>query len=783
MVYGVLTVMFVLVSEFAGWPWPAPAVKQARAAETVIASAGTIGTATKNSVQNKLFFDGTRWWAFYMKSGTANTLFYAYSTDLVTWTEASTALGGTVTQDGGTIDAYYDAGTGTVLVTYYSDTNFHRYLRGNISGTTITWSANTLYYDSPAKDAAADYTTSLAIDSNNIVWAFADDTGSNDTYYSTNPISTTFADTEANGNWTDTGPPSNNYEYMQKTVILRLASGGILQVDEDHDAGGNPLVQWQRWNGSTWSGWSTTGLIAAGANVSETNWGIKRIDDTHIYFLGQSDASTLFFSVFGGTSWDTSKAQPTWPTSGLATNSQIALTSDGTDVRAFVIRGDANDTVSYNKYTVASNSWGGWTDLTSTAATRAYISPAFNTSAAAIPVLWTQTNGSNYDIVVGSLNLPGGGGTAATSRSDILSDSRPSATSNHTVAFTINNSLDTVGWGSGSGGDATDTLSVTFPSMFNLANVQCKDVDISFGGTATSIAGYNTNRSTQKDCPGSATSWGLFIDTTANALTFYTPTTVRSYIATGTKVTIAIGTNATFQDSGTAWITNPSAAGVYTISVGGTFGGSGNIPVSINSGVTVAATVAESLAFSVRPPAFPTTGILDNFNRANTGPPPSANWTQGFGGLAGQFKVVSNQLVVNSIASGSAGDYWNPSTFKDSEEYLTVVTKPADGNYVLLLIRVVDPSVAAWSGYFLNAVAAVGTDTIQLYRETNGSATQIAVYNQEFSNGDSIGISAIGSTITAYYLLEDVGVRVVCSSPAARCAGPRGRAAEPGRGR
>ncbi len=190
-------------------------------------------------------------------------------------------------------------------------------------------------------------------------------------------------------------------------------------------------------------------------------------------------------------------------------------------------------------------------------------------------------------------------GIQVSSRSDILSNSQPSATSNHTIALTINNSLDTVGWGAGSGGDATDTLAITFPSGFNLSNIFCKDVDVSFGGTATSIAGYFGNRATSRDCPGSATSWGLLIDTTANVLTFYTPTTVRPYIATGTQVQILVGSNATFQDTGSAWITNPATAGVYTISVGGTFGGSGNIPVSINSGVTVAATVAESLSLSV----------------------------------------------------------------------------------------------------------------------------------------------------------------------------------------
>jgi len=209
---------------------------------------------------------------------------------------------------------------------------------------------------------------------------------------------------------------------------------------------------------------------------------------------------------------------------------------------------------------------------------------------------WTIVSG---DASVAAMSFMESPGIGVTSRSDTLSDSRPSVTSNHTIAFTINNSLDTTGWGNGAGGDATDTVTVAFPFSFNLSNISCKDVDISFGGTATSIAGYNVNRSTRTNCPGSATSWGLFIDTSANVLTFYTPTAVRTYVATGTPVQILIGTNASFQDAASQWLTNPATAGIYTISVGGTFGGSGNMLVSINSAATVQVAVAESLAFTV----------------------------------------------------------------------------------------------------------------------------------------------------------------------------------------
>jgi hypothetical protein len=64
-----------------------------------------------------------------------------------------------------------------------------------------------------------------------------------------------------------------------------------------------------------------------------------------------------------------------------------------------------------------------------------------------------------------------------------------------------------------------------------------------------------------------------------------------------------------------------SADGVYTISVGGTFGGSGNMLVSINAGVTVQATVAESLSFTVSPSVTSIKFVQANFTETinNTG--------------------------------------------------------------------------------------------------------------------------------------------------------------------
>lgn len=265
----------------------------------------------------------------------------------------------------------------------------------------------------------------------------------------------------------------------------------------------------------------------------------------------------------------------------------------------------------------------------------------------------SANNGSPYDQLVATYMTAVPQGGQVSSRSDTLSDSRPSATSNHSIAFKVNTSLDTTS------PTATDTLALTFASKFDLNNIYCKDVDLSIGGTATSIAGTFSSRATSKNCPGSATSWGLFIDPVATTITFYTPTGVRTWVNAGTQLSIKVGTNASFQDTGTAQIVNPSTPGTYTISVGGTFGGSGNMPVSINAGFEVAATMAESLSLTVSPSVTSIKYVQGNFTNLT-----SANPTVDFisNNTTGNLIVLalgwdSQSAVVNSITDTQGNTY------------------------------------------------------------------------------------------------------------------------------
>ena len=181
---------------------------------------------------------------------------------------------------------------------------------------------------------------------------------------------------------------------------------------------------------------------------------------------------------------------------------------------------------------------------------------------------WIQTEYDNqkspstfYSVNPEELGL----GIQVSSRSDVLSDSRPSATSNHTIAFTTNTAV------YGSSVSNSSTVLLILPSGFTMpSNMNCGDVD------AATSSQFNFN---YPGCAATATAWGFSV--AGQVATLTAPTDTAVHVVTGTPITIKIGSNATYQQTGTHWITNPSSAGVYTISVGGRFGGSGNIPVQV----------------------------------------------------------------------------------------------------------------------------------------------------------------------------------------------------------
>lgn len=140
--------------------------------------------------------------------------------------------------------------------------------------------------------------------------------------------------------------------------------------------------------------------------------------------------------------------------------------------------------------------------------------------------------------------------------------------------------------------------------------------------------------------------------------------------------------------------------------------------------------------------SFPSTGILDNFNRANEGPPPSSNWTDSAGGL----RVISGQC--GGDIAGINAAYWNAQRFgNDIEGYFDVSVKPGVGEVAGIFI-VTDDIV---DGYVLTLTVAAGVDAVSLSRYDLGVPTLLATSAIEIEAGEKLGIRRQGGDIFVYH--------------------------------
>ena len=143
--------------------------------------------------------------------------------------------------------------------------------------------------------------------------------------------------------------------------------------------------------------------------------------------------------------------------------------------------------------------------------------------------------------------------------------------------------------------------------------------------------------------------------------------------------------------------------------------------------------------------AFPTSAVLDNFNRASIGTGWSVDpFNAGSSGIA----ITSNQA---SGGSGFRESYYNAATYgPDCEVYCTIATLPTSGSTVGLGARIQSPDSASADGYYIEFLNS-GTDAVAVYRVVNGTfSAALANINQNFSAGDGLGaeITGTGATVT-----------------------------------
>lgn len=149
--------------------------------------------------------------------------------------------------------------------------------------------------------------------------------------------------------------------------------------------------------------------------------------------------------------------------------------------------------------------------------------------------------------------------------------------------------------------------------------------------------------------------------------------------------------------------------------------------------------------------AFPTTSLLDDFNRANIQLNGDGNWTSPM--ITGDSALSVESNVVSGAGS-FASAYWSVAAFGANQEaYVTVSTKPGTGEAVEVWGRITGGGGSSVSAYFVDVSIAAGADQWRIWKSVSGtqSALGASAVSQEINAGDSIGIEISGSTITAYY--------------------------------
>lgn len=120
-----------------------------------------------------------------------------------------------------------------------------------------------------------------------------------------------------------------------------------------------------------------------------------------------------------------------------------------------------------------------------------------------------------------------------------------------------------------------------------------------------------------------------------------------------------------------------------------------------------------------------------------------ADWTSFVGTLTSSSGQGAGTAATDNFAYLTGGSYG-----PDIHLGITIAADPGTGNGVLLAARLITP---AFNGYTISLVKNAGTDTILLRRLDSGAPTSLGSWSQEINVGDRIGISCVGSTITAYY--------------------------------
>ncbi|MCL4294078.1 MAG: PKD domain-containing protein [Anaerolineae bacterium] len=309
-----------------------------------------------------------------------------------------------------------------------------------------------------------------------------------------------------------------------------------------------------------------------------------------------------------------------------------------------------------------------------------------------------------------------GGGTVSTVPTPIFSASPVSGTVPLTVTFTNSSTgASSYLW---QFGDNTSSTAISPTHTYTQAGVYTVTLFASTGSLTTPLTRTNyITVSTPSPVPNFS----------GNPLTGTVPLTV-TFMNSSTGASSYLWE---FGDNTSGTAISPThtytQAGVYTVTL---FASSGTLtnPLTRTNYITV---ISPSI-----PSAFPSTNVLDNFNRSNGAI--GSSWS----GTTSGYSIVSNRMDVESAQA----IFWNPTSFGTSQEvYITLTTVDSGAGEQDLLLKV--QNISNWSDGLIEVLYDAVGQRVQVWTYTAAQdwVQRGADIPVTFASGDQFGARATAS--------------------------------------
>lgn len=367
------------------------------------ANVGTAGAASSclGSARNCFWGVNTSlWWAFALT--TTTTLAAFSSPDGVTWTARAThVLTMLSAAEGRDLMLAYKNIGGLDVVWFVeinnaatAGTNAVDVVRATISGTTVTYHTTDVGIGTTSTTMTAPTYSSggCELDSNNRLYVTNGALDTNqDTSWTRSTADPGTAEQATAPTWAAVATIDTTQASVVKSgYLFPTATAGNMALIADNGTAASTWtgLSFYTYNGTSWSGTggntSVTGAVTA---VDKNAWGAVARTTTDVHVVYRSSTGSWVHRRWNGTSWAAGQSIPAFAT---ASGTGTALATDGTDVWLFAIGSDAANSVQYVKWSSGSSTWGTWTTLEGTTATRTFISCSRDAGNGQILVLWHE---------------------------------------------------------------------------------------------------------------------------------------------------------------------------------------------------------------------------------------------------------------------------------------------------------------------------------------------------------------------------------------------------------